>query len=194
MKAASTSRSRASSRLATTNEWTVVTGRPGSIAMRTEADNGLAWDHSEALRRNILIQALAAPPAMLARCGHSARTKPCTSSSPPRSISRMRMGTFGPVCDIQLRSIAPGRALAAALLRIGRVPPLVERVVAVAADDLEVDLLVDILLLHHAFDLALEAAMHELAEAAQVDEIELVRDIGRRPQIAELHLLPVTHL
>ena len=79
MNAASTKRSRASSRFAATNECIVVTGRPGSMAMRTEADSGLACDQSEALRRNIRIQAAACPPAIFARCGHSARTKPCTN-------------------------------------------------------------------------------------------------------------------
>jgi len=43
-------------------------------------------------------------------------------------------------------------------------PLFVERAVAVAADDLEVDLLVDGFVLHHRFDLAFKTSVHELAQ------------------------------
>src|SRR5262249_36405938 len=89
-------------------------------------------------------------------------------------------------------AIAPGRT--APLFLAGLVPLLVQRAVAIAADDLEIDLLVDRLLLHQRLDLTLEAAVHELAEAAQIDEIELARNIDRGPQVAILDLLPAVNL
>src|ERR1051325_2653988 len=82
-------------------------------------------------------------------------------------------------------AVAPARGF---LRSVRGVPRFIESAITVAANDLEIDLLVDRLLLYESLQLAFQATMDELAQAAQIDEVELAGDVHGRVQIAEFDL------
>ena len=76
-----------------------------------------------------------------------------------------------------------------AALFVAFVTLFIERTVAIAADHLKVDLLVDGFFFDHGLNLTLKTTVYELAQAAQVDEVKLARNIDGGSKIAEFDLL-----